>query len=107
MLWKRVSSKAYTGFLRASIVVFKAEFYSVFELTNRVAVGREPHHQAVINSGADHPFRSAFRLPSYQTQPLTHEVNPVLYPVSKAPNVCQRRGNAEVIPVASQIPLFK
>ena len=49
------------------------------------ARGWEPHDQAVISAGADHPFRSVFRLPSCQTQPLTHEVNLVFIP-------CQQDG---------------
>jgi hypothetical protein len=38
MFRERASSKAYAGLLRASTVVFKAEFESVFELTNRVGL---------------------------------------------------------------------
>ena len=40
------------------------------------AVGREPHDQAVISAGADHPFRSVFRLPSAKPS-LSSEVDPV------------------------------
>ena len=37
---ERVSSKVYTELFRASTVVFKADFVSVLELTNRVSCGQ-------------------------------------------------------------------
>jgi hypothetical protein len=36
MLWERILFKTYAGLLRALTVIFKADFESVLELTNRV-----------------------------------------------------------------------
>jgi hypothetical protein len=47
MLWERILFKAYAGLLRALTVIFKADFESVLELTNRVRLGFTETHTGI------------------------------------------------------------